>query len=128
MRDGVRKQALVWTLPVAALALLAACAVSCVIVYLHFAQMDAAFPADGRGVLRARAPKVEAASELLSLTWIASLPITVAATLLASAAQDRFHAEGAARTFALIATLVGVAGCIGSVVLVVLGFLSILGT
>ncbi|WP_148058227.1 hypothetical protein [Curtobacterium sp. PhB78] len=90
--------------------------------------MDAAFPADGRGVLRARAPEVVGATEFLRLTWITSLPVAVAATLLASAAQDRFYAEGAARTFAQIATLIGVAGCIGGVVLAVLGFLWILTT
>jgi hypothetical protein len=128
MRGGLRERALVWALPATALVLLATWAIFCVVVYLHFAQMDAAFPADGRGVLRARAPKVVAATELLSLTWITALPVTVAATLLASAAQDRFHAEGAARKFAQIATLIGVAGCIGGVVLVVLGFLSIFGT
>lgn len=124
----MRERTLVWALPAAALVLLATCALFCVVVYLHLAQMDAAFPADGRGVLRARAPKVVAATEILSFTWIAALPVTVAATLLASAAQDRFCAEGPARTFAQIATLIGVAGCIGGVVLAVLGFVSIFGT
>ncbi|ROP66484.1 hypothetical protein [Curtobacterium sp. ZW137] len=57
---------------------------------------------------------------------MASLPVAFGATLLASAAQDRFHAEGAARAFAQIATVIGVAGCIGGVVLAVLGFLEIL--
>ncbi len=124
----MRERVFGWALPVAALVLLATCALFCVVVYLHFVRMDAAFPADGRGVLRARDPEVVAATGLLSLTWITSLPVAVAATLLAPAAQDRFHAEGAARTFAQTATLIGVAGCIGSVVLVVLGILSILGT
>lgn len=124
----MRERVIVWALPGAALVLLAACALLCVVVYLHFARMDAAFPADGRGVLRARAPEVVGATEFLRLTWITSLPVAVAATLLASAAQDRFYAEGAARTFAQIATLIGVAGCIGGVVLAVLGFLWILTT
>lgn len=124
----MRERVIVWALPGAALVLLAACALLCVVVYLHFARMDAAFPADGRGVPRARAPEVVGATEFLRLTWITSLPVAVAATLLASAAQDRFYAEGAARTFAQIATLIGVAGCIGGVVLAVLGFLWILTT
>ena len=126
MRDDTREHLFVWLLPSVALVLAAACALTCAVAYVHFARVDAAFPVDGRGILRARPPEVRAASRLLGLTWLAALPVAVVVTLLSAVAQDRFRAEGGARTFAHLVTMTGVAACVGGAILAGLGFFKIL--
>jgi hypothetical protein len=120
---------LAWILPTLALVLLAAQMLACVLTYVHTAPIDAAYdvsPARGRGLLYARPADVAAAGLSLGLTWIATVPVALAATLLAASAIDRFRAEGTIRVYAQTVTLVGIAGCIAGVVLAVLGVLELL--
>jgi len=117
---------LVWLLPFVALALVLACAAASSIASVHFCRVDAAFPDDGRGILRGNPIEVSRASRILGLTWMAALPVAGVATLMSAAAQDRFRAEGVARLFAQFVTVVGVAGCVGGAVLAMLGFVAVL--
>jgi hypothetical protein len=117
-------------LPTLSLVLVAAHALACVLAYMHTAPIDAAYyyssDKAGLGVLRARPADVMAADRILAFTWIAALPVAVAATLLAASTIDRFHAEGAARVFAQSMTLIGIAACVAGVVLAALGALELL--
>ncbi|PYY36459.1 hypothetical protein DEI89_04635 [Curtobacterium sp. MCBD17_030] len=121
--------ALAWILPTLALVLLAAQMLACVPVYVHAAAIDAAYDVGaerGRGLLHARPADVAAAGLSLGLTWIATIPVALAATLLAASAVDRLRAEGKVRVYAQTVTLVGILGCIAGVVLAVLGVLELL--
>ncbi|PZE35760.1 hypothetical protein [Curtobacterium sp. MCPF17_031] len=120
---------LAWILPTLALVLLAAQVFACVLTYVHTAPIDAAYdisPERGRGLLHARPADVTAAGLRLGLTWIATVPVALAATLLAASAIDRFRADGKVRVYAQSVTLVGLVGCIAGVVLAVLGVLELL--
>lgn len=102
---------------------------ACVLTYIHTAPIDAAYdvsPERGRGLLHARPTDVTAAGLRLGLTWIAAVPVALAATLLAASAIDRFRAEGKARVYAQTVTLVGILACIAGVVLAALGVLELL--
>ncbi|WIB79077.1 hypothetical protein DEJ28_08240 [Curtobacterium sp. MCPF17_002] len=120
---------LAWILPTLALVLLAAQMLACVLTYVHTAPIDGAYDVGaerGRGLLHARSADVTAAGLSLGLTWIATVPVALAATLLAASAIDRFRAEGKVRVYAQSVTLVGILGCIAGVVLAVLGVLELL--
>ncbi|WIB76689.1 hypothetical protein DEJ28_13655 [Curtobacterium sp. MCPF17_002] len=116
-------------MPTLALVLLAAQMLACVLAYVHTAPIDGAYDVGaerGRGLLHARSADVTAAGLSLGLTWIATVPVALAATLLAASAIDRFRAEGKVRVYAQSVTLVGILGCIAGVVLAVLGVLELL--
>ena len=119
---------LAWILPTLALVLLAAQVLACVLVYIHTAPIDATYDVSaerGRGLLHARPAEVLAAGRALGFTWIAAVPVALAATLLAASAIDRFRADGNVRVYAQSVTLVGLVGCVAGVVLAVLGVLEL---
>ncbi|WP_123939431.1 hypothetical protein [Curtobacterium sp. PhB137] len=102
--------------------------IACVIADLHLAPIETAWEADPgrlRGVLHARPADVSSARQTLALIWTATVPVALAATLLAATAIDHFRAQGAAHTFAQVVTMVGVTISVAGVVLAVLGVLKI---
>lgn len=116
-------------MPSIALALMAAQALACVLSYMHTAPIDAAYRAtaeSGRGILRAPPADVMAADLSQGITWIASFPVVVAATLMASSALDRVGAERAALVFAYLVTCVGLCGCVVGLVVAALGVFEVL--
>lgn len=126
-QSGVAR--LTWILPSAALVLLVMQIIACVIADLHLAPIETAWEADPdrlRGVLHARPADASSARQTLALIWTATVPVALAATLLAATAIDHFRAHGAAHTFAQVVTMVGVTISVAGVVLAVLGVLKIL--
>ncbi len=122
---------LTWILPSAALVVLIAQIMACVLAYRYVAPIDAAWEADPerlRGVLHARPAGVWAARRALALIWMATVPVAMAATMLAVSAIDRFCAQGAVHTFAQTVTVAGVTTSITGVVLAVLAVLEILSS
>lgn len=117
-----------WLLPTVALVLLVAQVLACVLTSVHTAPIDAAYDgsaARGRGVLGTRPADVAAADWRLGLTWIAAVPVTFAATLLAASAVEKFGAEGTVRVYAQSVTLLGLVGCVAGIVLAALGVLEL---
>lgn len=118
-----------WILPSVALVVLGAQILACVLAHLHVAPIDAAWERDPerlRGVLHAHPASVSAARQTLALIWIATVPVALAATLLAASAINRFRSEGAVRTFAQVVTAAGLCTCIAGVFLAVLAIFEIL--
>lgn len=124
-----RTQVSAWVLPSIALVLVASQALACVLAYMHTAPIDAAYRAtdeSGRGILRAPPADVMAADRIQGITWIASFPVAVVATLLAAWALERVRVEGAALMFAYLTTIVGIFGCVAGLVVAAFGALEIL--
>lgn len=118
-------------LPSAALVVLIARTIACVLACLRLAPIDAAWEADPerlRGVLHAQPAGVWAARRALALIWMATVPVAMAATILAASAIDRFSAQGAVHTFAQTVTVLGVSTSIAGVVLAVLAVLETLSS
>lgn len=95
------------------------------------APIDAAWEADPArlcGVLAGHPADVSAARQALALIWMATIPVAMAATILAASAIDRFYAQGAVHTFAQTVTVAGVITSVAGVVLAVLAVLEILSS
>jgi len=95
---------------------------------MHTAPIDAASRAtdeSGRGVLPALPADVRAAHQTQGVTWIASFPVAIVATVLATWALERVRTEGAALVFANAMTIVGIFGCVAGLVVAAFGVLEI---
>ena len=124
-----RAQVFAWGMPSIALFLIAGQALACVLAYMHTAPIDAAYRAtdeSGRGILRAPPTDVMAADWAQGITWMASFPVTVVATLLAAWALKRARVAGDALVFAYLVTIVGIFGCVAGLVVAAFGVLEIL--
>lgn len=124
-----RAQVFAWGMPSIALVLIAGSALACILTYVHTAPIDAAYRAtdeSGRGILRAPPADVMAAHWTQGITWIASFPVAIVATLLAAWALERARVEGAALVFAYLVTIVGIFGCVVGTVVAAFGVLEIL--
>jgi len=124
-----RTQVFAWVLPSIALALIAGHTLACVLAYMHTAPIDAAYRAtdeSGRGILRAPPADVMAADWIQGITWIASFPVAIVATLLAAWALERVRVEGAALVFAYLMTIIGIFGCVAGLVVAAFGVLEVL--
>lgn len=116
-------------MPSIALVLIAGSALACVLAYMHTAPIDAAYRAtdeSGRGILRAPPADVTAADWLQGITWIASFPVAIVATLLAARALARARVGGAALVLAYLVTIVGIFGCVVGLGVAAFGVLEIL--
>lgn len=116
-------------MPSIALVLIAGSALACVLAYMQTAPIDAAYRAtdeSGRGILRAPPADVTAADWLQGITWIASFPVAIVATLLAARALARARVGGAALVLAYLVTIVGIFGCVAGLGVAAFGVLEIL--
>lgn len=124
-----RARVFAWGMPSIALVLIAGQALACVLAYMHTAPIDAAYRAtdeSGRGILRAPPADVMAADRAQGITWMASFPVAVVATLLAARALERARVAGDALVFAYLVTVVGIFGCVAGLGVAAFGVLEIL--